>query len=146
MHKQQVYGLLCATYVAIFHCFCWKFLVRAIQVHFGSYLYDYMGSLQEILHPPLCISRIEYCTKMKVSSTNTSCMTICSLCMQLLLLEGGESASERINIQPPVPPVPYPPKKITPHLFSAVDMAQIKERVYFQTWTMHLKYKPTTSR
>ena len=69
-----------------------------------------------------------------------------SLRMQLLLLlESGERASERINIQPPVPQY-YILPKISPHLFSAVDMVQIKEGVYFQTWAMHLEYKPTTSR
>ena len=37
-NKRQVYRLLCAMYIAMFHCVCWKILVQAIQVCFSSYL------------------------------------------------------------------------------------------------------------
>ena len=42
-NKQRVYGLSRAMYVAIFHCIFCKTLVRAIRVHFGTYLHDYTG-------------------------------------------------------------------------------------------------------
>ena len=36
-------GLLHATYIGMFHCVCYKILVWAIRVHFGSYLQKYIG-------------------------------------------------------------------------------------------------------
>ena len=42
-NKRRVYGLPLAMYVAMFHCIFCKTLVRAIRVHFGSYLHDYTG-------------------------------------------------------------------------------------------------------
>ena len=42
-NKRRVYGLPHAMYVAMFHCTFCKTVVRAIRVHFGSYLHDYTG-------------------------------------------------------------------------------------------------------
>ena len=41
--KRRLYGLPHAMYVAMFHCTFCKTLVRAIRVHFGSYLHDFTG-------------------------------------------------------------------------------------------------------
>ena len=45
----RVHGPSCATYIAMFHCVCWKILVRGIWVHFDSSMITLICSSSKVV-------------------------------------------------------------------------------------------------